>query len=136
MRRMTGGRAVAEALRVEGVEHVFGIVGTHSVNLFDGLFDEPRLQLVTPRHEQGAAMMAAGYARASGKIAACYTVPGPGLTNALTGLGMAYSESAPLILVAGQNPLAVVDRELGLFHELPHSLEVVGSLTSFAGRVT
>ena len=136
MRRMTGGRAMAEALRVEGVEHVFGIVGTHSVHLFDGLFDEPAVRLITARHEQGAAMMAVGYARASGSIAACYTVPGPGVTNALTGLGMAYSESTPLVLVAGQNPLASLERERGLFHELPHSLEVVGPLTSFAARAS
>src|SRR5919206_1016 len=118
MRRMNGGRAVVEALRVEGIEHVFGIVGTHSVALFDGLYDEPAVRAVTVRHEQGAAMMAAGYARASGRIAACFTVPGPGVTNALTGLGMAYSESVPLLLVAGQNPLPTLGRELGIFHEL------------------
>lgn len=91
MPRMTGGRAIAEALKVEGIEHVFGIVGTHNCPLFDGVYAEPSIQAVTVRHEQGAAMMAAGYARASGKIAACFVVPGPGLTNALTGMGMAYS---------------------------------------------
>ena len=136
MRRMNGGRAVVEALRVEGIEHVFGIVGTHSVHLFDGLYDEPALRGITVRHEQGAAMMAAGYARASGRIAACFTVPGPGVTNALTGLGMAYSESVPLMLVAGQNPLPTLGRELGLFHELPNSLAVVGALTSYAARAS
>lgn len=136
MRTMSGGRAVVEALRVEGVEHVFGIVGTHSVHLFDGLYDEPAVRGITVRHEQGAAMMAAGYARASGRIAACFTVPGPGLTNALTGLGMAYSESAPLLLVAGQNPLAILEHEQGAFHELPHSLAVVRALTSYATRVS
>jgi acetolactate synthase-1/2/3 large subunit len=134
--RMTGGRAVVEALRVEGIEHVFGIVGTHAVHLFDGLFDEPAVRCVTPRHEQGASLMAAGYARASGRIAACFTVPGPGITNALTGLGMAYSESAPVLLVAGQNPLPMLERERGIFHELPSSLAVTGSLTSFAARVS
>src|SRR5689334_9480761 len=91
--RRTGGQAVVAALVAEGIEHVFGIVGTHNVHLFDALFDEPRLRLISPRHEQGATMMAAGYARASGRVAACFAVPGPGLTNALTGLGMAYSES-------------------------------------------
>src|SRR5919197_5647701 len=132
MRRMTGGRAMAEALRVEGVEHVFGIVGTHSVHLFDGLYDEPAMRLITPRHEQGAALMATGYARASGRIAACFTVPGPGLTNALTGLGMAYSESAPLLLVAAQNALASLEREAEDFHELRHSLAVAGAVSGFA----
>lgn len=136
MRRMKGGRAVVEALRVEGVEHVFGIVGTHSVDLFDGLFDEPALHLVTARHEQGAAMMAAGYSRASGRIAACFTVPGPGLTNALTGLGMAYSESAPLLLIAAQNPLGTLERQREVFHELRDSLAVAGAVTGFATRVS
>ena len=136
MRRLTGGRAVVESLRVEGVEHVFGIVGTNTVHLFDALFDEPALRLVTPRNEQGGALMATGYARASGKIAACFTVPGPGLTMALTGLGMAFSESAPVLLVTGQNPLAILERDLEAFHELPHSLAVAGSLASFVTRLS
>ena len=97
MQRMTGGRAVAMALKVEGVDYVFGIVGTHDCALFDGVFDDPAFKVVTVRHEQGASLMAAGYARASGKIAACFVVPGPGLTNALTGMGMAHSESTPML---------------------------------------
>src|SRR5712691_2852306 len=136
MRRMTGGRAVVEALRVEGIEHVFGIVGTHSVHLFDGLFDEPALHAVSPRHEQGASLMATGYARASGRIAACFTVPGPGLTNALTGLGMAYAESVPLLLVTGQNPLATLERDHEHFHELRDSLAVADSVSGYATRVS
>jgi acetolactate synthase-1/2/3 large subunit len=133
---MTGGRAVVEALRSEGIQHVFGIVGTHSVHLFDGLFDEPAVRGITARHEQGAALMALGYARASGRIAACFTVPGPGLTNALTGLGMAYAESVPLLLVTGQNPLATLDRGHELFHELRNSLVVAGSVSSYVMRAT
>jgi acetolactate synthase-1/2/3 large subunit len=131
---MTGGRAVVEALVAEGIEQVFGIVGTHSVQLFDGLYDEPAVRLTCPRHEQGASLMAAGYARASGKIAACFTVPGPGLTNALTGMGMAYSESAPMLVITGQNPLPALEHQREIFHELPHSLEVAGALTSYATR--
>ena len=60
------------------------------------------------RHEQGASLMAAGYARASGKVAACFVVPGPGLSNALTGIGMVHSESAPMLVEAfGANSLRV-----------------------------
>jgi acetolactate synthase-1/2/3 large subunit len=80
-------------------------------------------------------MMAAGYARASGRIAACFVVPGPGLTNALTGLGMAYSESVPLLLVAAQNRLADLAREQEDFHELRDSLAVAGSVCGFTRRV-
>ena len=68
MQRMTGGQAVVAALKAEGVEHVFGIGGRHNTPLFDGAYGEPAIHVVTVRHEQGAAMMAAGYARASGKI--------------------------------------------------------------------
>ena len=136
MQRMTGGQAVVAALKSEGIEHVFGIAGTHNTPLFDGAFDEPAIQVVTARHEGGAAMMAAGYARASGKIAACFVVPGPGLTNALTGMGMAYSESTPMLMFAGQNNLAQLGREGDHFHELPNSLAVAASLSGYAERVS
>lgn len=136
MQRMTGGQAVVAALKAEGVEHVFGIAGTHNTPLFDGAYGEPAIHVVTVRHEQGAAMMAAGYARASGRIAACFVVPGPGLTNALSGMGMAYSESTPLLMFAGQNALAQLGREADHFHELPNSLAVAGSVCGYAERVS
>ena len=136
MPRMTGGRAVAEALRVEGVTHVFGIVGTHNCPLFDGAYDDPSLHVVTVRHEQGAALMATGFARASGRIAACFVVPGPGVTNALTGMGMAYSESAPLLVFGGQNTLAQLEREGDHFHELRNSVGVAGAVCGYATRVS
>lgn len=65
MVELTGGQALARALRAEGIQVVFGIVGTHNVNLFDGLHDIPDLRVVTTRHEAGAGFMADGYARAS-----------------------------------------------------------------------
>jgi acetolactate synthase-1/2/3 large subunit len=135
MPRMTGGHAVAAALKAEGIDQVFGIVGTHDCPLFDGVHDDPAFNVVTVRHEQGASLMAAGYARASGKIAACFVVPGPGLTNALTGMGMAYSESAPMLVFGGQNALAQLEREGGYFHELANSLAVGGSVSGYATRV-
>lgn len=131
---MTGGQAVAAALRVEGIDHVFGIVGTHDNPLFDAVRDDNSIRVVTARHEQGAALMAAGYARASGKIAACFVVPGPGLTNALTGMGMAYSESAPMLVFGGQNALVELEREGGYFHELANSLAVAGSVCGYTAR--
>jgi acetolactate synthase-1/2/3 large subunit len=133
---MTGGRAVAESLKAEGVDHIFGIVGTHDCPLFDGVFGDPAFKVVTVRHEQGASLMAAGYARASGKIAACFVVPGPGLTNALTGMGMAYSESAPMLVFAGQNALAQLEQEGGYFHELANSLGVGAAVSGYATRVS
>jgi acetolactate synthase-1/2/3 large subunit len=135
MTTKSGGQLLAEALAAEGVQHVFGIAGTHNCALFDGLLHTPSIQPVTVRHEQGAAMMAAGYARASGRVAACFVVPGPGLTNALTGMGQAYSESAPLLMVAGQNALPQLDREGAHFHELQDSLAVARAVSGYTARV-
>ncbi|MEX0959323.1 MAG: thiamine pyrophosphate-binding protein [Burkholderiales bacterium] len=136
MQRMKGGHAVAAALKAEGIDHVFGIVGTHDTPLFDGVFDDDAFRVVTVRHEQGASLMAAGYARASGKIAACFVVPGPGLTNALTGMGMAYAESTPMLVFGGQNALAQLEREGGHFHELANSLAVAASVCGYTTRVS
>lgn len=136
MQRMKGGHAVAAALKAEGIDHVFGIVGTHDTPLFDGVFGDDAFRVVTVRHEQGASLMAAGYARASGKIAACFVVPGPGLTNALTGMGMAYAESTPMLVFGGQNTLAQLEREGGHFHELANSLGVASAVCGYATRVS
>jgi len=136
MARMTGGQAVTAALKTEGIEHVFGIVGTHNSPLFDGAYKDNSLRTITVRHEQGASLMAAGYARASGRIAASFVVPGPGLTNALTGMGMAYSESAPMLVFGGQNALVQLEREGGHFHELRDSLSVAASVCGYTTRVS
>ncbi|MBI1394976.1 MAG: thiamine pyrophosphate-binding protein [Betaproteobacteria bacterium] len=136
MQSMTGGQALAASLKAEGIDHVFGIVGTHNCPLFDGVHGESGMRVVTVRHEQGASMMAAGYARASGKIAACFVVPGPGLTNALTGMGMAHSESAPMLVFAGQNAYSQLEREGGHFHELVHSVDIARAVCGYATRAS
>ncbi len=135
MARMNGGQAVARALRAEGIEVVFGIVGTHNVQIYDGLYDQDAIRVVTTRHEQGAGFMADGYARATGRIAAAVVVPGPGLTNLMTSLGQAYLDSVPILAVTGQNPSHRLDRELEDFHELRGSLQVAGAVTASAARV-
>src|SRR5215211_4507498 len=100
---LTGGQALARALRANGVEVVFGIVGTHNVRLFDGLYEVPEVRTIAARHEGSCGFMADGYARASGRIAACMVVPGPGVTNLMTALGQAYLDSVPILAIAGQN---------------------------------
>jgi thiamine pyrophosphate-dependent acetolactate synthase large subunit-like protein len=136
MQRLSGGQALARALRSEGIEIVFGIVGTHNVGLFDGLYDVPELRVIAARHEGSAGFMADGYARASGRIAACFVVPGPGVTNLMTALGQAYLDSVPMLAIAGQNPSERIDRRLEDFHELHGQLSVVGSVTASAQRLS
>lgn len=136
MARLRGGQAVARALRAEGIDTVFGIVGTHNSLIFDGLTDLTDVRVVATRHEGGAGFMADGFARATGRPAACIVVPGPGLTNVMTALGQSYLDSVPVLAVAGQNPLERIDRRLEDFHELHGSLTIAGAVTASAARLT
>jgi acetolactate synthase-1/2/3 large subunit len=135
MARLRGGQAVARALQAEGIDTVFGIVGTHNSLIFDGLTDLSDLRIVTTRHEGGAGFMADGFARATGRPAACIVVPGPGLTNLMTALGQSYLDSVPVLAIAGQNPVPTLDRRLEEFHELHGSLQVAGAVTASATRL-
>src|SRR3954469_13229188 len=135
MARLRGGQAVARALHAEGIDTVFGIVGTHNSLIFDGLTDLPDLRVVTARHEGGAGFVADGFARATGRPAACIVVPGPGLTNLMTALGQSYLDSVPVLAITGQNPIGRVDRRLEDFHELHRSLEIASSVTASATRL-
>ncbi len=135
MTRLTGGQALARALRAEGIDVVFGIVGTHNVDLFDGLYEVDGLRVITARHESGAGFMADGFSRASGRIAACLVVPGPGVTNLMTAMGQAYLDSVPMLAIAGQNPSDRADRHLEEFHELHGSVDVAGSVAMRSTRL-
>src|SRR5581483_52470 len=122
MPSLTGGAAVVKALEAHGVEHVFGIAGTHNLAIYDALRESTRIRSIVARHEQGAGYMADGYARASGKPGVILTVTGPGVTNTLTALGQAFSDSVPLLHLASQVESRRVDQGLEGFHELRDSL--------------
>ncbi len=86
-----------------GIETIFGMPGAHILPVYDNLFDSP-IQSVLAKHEQGAAFMACGYARASGKIAACITTAGPGATNLVTGIANAYADKQAILIITGESP--------------------------------
>lgn len=90
-----------------GVDTVFGIPGVHTVELYRGL-EGAGLRHVTPRHEQGAGFMADGYARASGKPAACFIITGPGMTNIATAMGQALADSVPMLVISSVNRVATL----------------------------
>src|SRR6476659_2007216 len=101
-KKLTGGQMVVDILIREGVEKVFAIPGHGNTALLDAFVDRAdEIELVPAMHEQGAAHMADGYYRASGKVAAVCTSIGPGATNTLTGLATAYVDSQPLLLLTG-----------------------------------
>ena len=93
------GAQISHALKARGVQVIFGIPGVHNVEMYRGI-EEAGITHVLARHEGGAAFMADGYARATGQPGVCYTITGPGVTNALTGLGQAYSDSVPVLCIA------------------------------------
>ena len=101
MAQMNAGRAVIEALRAEGVEYTFGVVGSTTNSIVTEMYGRRDIRFVDTRHEEGAAFMAYGYARASGKPTACFTTSGPGTTNLVTGIALAYKGRAPVIAIAG-----------------------------------
>jgi len=98
---MTGAAVFHEMLLAEGVETVFGIPGGALLPIFDALYDTP-MQFVLTRHEQGAAHMADGYARSTGKVGVCLATSGPGATNLVTGLATAHMDSVPVVAFTGQ----------------------------------
>ncbi len=98
---MTGADLVCRALERLGVTHVFGLPGTQNVPLFEALRGAA-FRTVVPTHELGAAFMAAGYSRASGRVGVLTTIPGPGFTYALTGLAEARLDSVPILYLVGQ----------------------------------
>src|SRR5204863_7626492 len=98
---VTGARALVDALLREGVDHVFGIPGTQNLAILDALRETPQIRFILTRHEQGAAFMAYGYARAKGAPAVVTATEGPGLTNLATGIAAAYKANVPVISLRG-----------------------------------
>jgi len=86
-----------------GVDHIFGMPGAHILPVYDALYDSG-IKTVLAKHEQGAAFMAGGYARASGKIGACIATAGPGATNLITGIANAYADRLPVLAITGETP--------------------------------
>ena len=84
-----------------GIEVIFGMPGAHILPVYDGLVDST-IRSVLVKHEQGAAFMAGGYARASGRIGACITTAGPGATNLVTGIANAYADKQPILVITGE----------------------------------
>jgi thiamine pyrophosphate-dependent acetolactate synthase large subunit-like protein len=130
-----GGAAVVETLAAHGVDTVFGIPGTHNLELYRHLA-ACGIRPITPRHEQGAGYAAEGYARVSGRPGVVLTTSGPGLTNAMTAAATAYAESQPMLVVSPGVPTGTEGGDLGLLHETKDSSGAMGKLVRWSRRVT
>jgi len=104
---MNGAQWVVHALRAQGVETVFGYPGGAIMPIYDALYDGGVEHLLC-RHEQGAAMAAIGFARATGKTGVCMATSGPGATNLITGLADALLDSVPVVAITGQVALPLI----------------------------
>src|SRR5438067_3048731 len=105
--KRTGAQTIWEALVAEGVDVVFGYPGGAIMPAYDALPQYP-IRHVLVRHEQGAAHMADGYARASGRAGVCVATSGPGATNLVTGIATAMMDSSPIVCITGQVSSAVL----------------------------
>ena len=114
MTDLTGGQLVARTLRQAGVGHVFTLCGGHILPIYDGCLSEG-VAIIDVRHEQAAAHAGDAYARLTRGIGVAVVVPGPGVTDAVTGVANAYAARSPLLLIGGAAPLAL--RGLGALQE-------------------
>jgi acetolactate synthase-1/2/3 large subunit len=126
------GEALIALVQRAGVTTVFGIPGVHTLELYRGI-GASGLRHVAPRHEQGAAFMADGYARVTGRPGVCVLIGGPGLTNAITPIAQAYHDSIPMLVISGAVP--ATQRHLGEIHDLPDQRELLAQVTAFSHTV-
>ncbi|MEP7117014.1 MAG: acetolactate synthase 2 catalytic subunit [Acidobacteriota bacterium] len=112
---VTGARLLVDAVLAEGVEVVFGYPGGAIMPVYDALLGSG-LRHILVRHEQGAALAANGYARATGRVGVCMATSGPGAANLLTGIADAHLDSVPVVAITGQVPSALLGTDA--FQEL------------------
>ena len=132
----TTAKIVIERLVAHGIDTLFCLPGVQNDPFFDALYDETnRIRPIHTRHEQGAAYLALGAAMATGKPSAYCVVPGPGFLNTTAALSQAYGNNAPVLAIAGQVPLAYVNRDTGYLHDIPDQLGIMQRLTKWSARI-
>ena len=129
---MKAGEAITHLLAAYGVKHVFGIPGTHTLELYRGLAKDCGIRHVLAHHEQGAGFMADGYARITNRPGVCYVITGAGVTNISTPLGEAYADSVPLLVISPVNPVDGGGYNQGRLHEITDQAAVTAPLTAFS----
>ena len=134
VKAMTCGEAVMKLLSAYGVDTVFGMAGTMTVELYRGIA-RSGIRHVQCRNEQGASLMADGYARATGKPGVCTIIAGPGVTNAATGIAQAYCDSQPLLALSGGCVTRTQGKGWGAIHELNDQAAVTAGFTAFSAMV-
>ncbi|MFN8474036.1 MAG: thiamine pyrophosphate-binding protein [Anaerolineae bacterium] len=133
--RMTGGQAIVQTLKQEGVDVVFGIASVHMLPVYDALRDEPAIRLVVPRHEMAGGFMADGYSRVSGRPGVYLTSTGPGAANSAGAVVESWISSTRTLQLTGQVESEYLDRGLGVLHEVPNQLGMFDAMGACAQRI-
>jgi len=128
------GEALMHLLEAYGVTTVFGIPGEHTLELYRGI-EKSSVRAVTPRNEQGASFMADGYARVTGEPGVCTIITGPGVTNAATGIGQAYADSIPMLVISSANDSPSLGKGWGRLHETTDLCAITRPITAFSVMV-
>jgi 5-guanidino-2-oxopentanoate decarboxylase len=129
----TIGEALVSLLEAYGVRTIFGIPGVHNVEMYRAL-PRSKINHILTRHEQGAGFMADGFARATGEPGVCFTITGPGLTNIMTPLGQAWSDSSNVLVISSALDVADAAQGRGRLHEMISQYQAALSVTSNAWR--
>ncbi|MBS0419582.1 MAG: 5-guanidino-2-oxopentanoate decarboxylase [Proteobacteria bacterium] len=134
MEAISCGEAVMRLLAAYEVDTVFGMAGTMTVELYRGI-SRAGIRHVQCRNEQGASLMADGYARSTGKPGVCTIIAGPGVTNAATGIAQAYCDSQPMLVLSGGTVTRSHGKGWGAIHELDDQAAVTAGFTAFSSMV-
>ena len=130
MSKTTTADAILRLMETYGIDTIFSIPGIHTIEFYRSL-PQRAIRHVTPRHEQGGAFMAYGYAFASGKPACCMLITGPGVLNAATGIAEAKSDSIPMLVIAANNLVAEIGVGRGALHETRSQAAVQDQVAAF-----
>ena len=131
MIRASCGEHIPHLLRAYGVATVFGMPGVHSLEFYRSL-EAAGISHVGVRHEQGAGFMADGYARATGRPGVAMIISGPGVTNAATAIGQAYSDSSPVLLLSAAIAVGAMGMDRGMLHEISDQRALTAPITGLS----
>ena len=129
------GSRLMQILKAYGVDTVFGMPGVHTLEAYRGM-EDAGIRHIGVRHEQGAGFMADGYARMSGRPGVCILISGPGITNAATPIGQAYSDSVPMLVISSVAANKDLGMGRGMLHEITDQSAVTRPLTAFSETAT
>ena len=137
MAQIKGGQAVIQSLQAQGVDTVFGIISIHMMEVYDALYDHrDAIRFISTRHEHAAALMADGYARATGRPGVCLTSTGPGAANSMGGMGEAYFSSSPILNITSTAEEELYGRGLGVGHEIKDQIGMFTAVTQWNSHIS